>query len=328
MAIKAPKIHDYDNKIDIWENPDYFSNKSKLDHMDIDYEANRFDVTVNYSKKIIGQEFDDISKLADTFTYQYEIKAGYVSDNFDDIPFIIPYLVENPKVAVLLLAGGGFAYKTIHGNPNAGRDIALRLNQNGISAFVLDYRTNPYKFPVPMLDLQRAIRFLRYHSERFGINPKKITILGFSAGGYVVGAFVNQYMGKDRFSENYVKDEIDEVSDNIESAGYIYPNLTFNYNVPMICAVAEKIEFTNLENRNSLLDRLDLSKHISNNIDYHFISYSNGDLTCDHRGTEEYIKAVKDKGQNVHRIFVPNQDHGYSNEEFLDEYVNWINFVY
>ena len=63
----------------------------------------------------------------------------------------------------------------------------------GYHAFVLDYRVAPYRHPAPMMDAHRAIRFVRYHAEKFGVLPNKIAILGFSAGGHLVCSASTQY---------------------------------------------------------------------------------------------------------------------------------------
>ena len=67
-----------------------------------------------------------------------------------------------------------------------GAPIAQRMNELGFHAFVLDYRVAPYRHPVPLMDAQRAIRYVRHFADRFGIYKDKIAILGFSAGGHLV----------------------------------------------------------------------------------------------------------------------------------------------
>ena len=82
---------------------------------------------------------------------------------------------------MVICPGGGYAYKAyVEGSP-----VAKWLNGIGISAFVLDYRTEPYEYPCPLLDLQRAIRLIRSRSDEWGIDPEKIGVIGFSAGGHM-----------------------------------------------------------------------------------------------------------------------------------------------
>lgn len=82
---------------------------------------------------------------------------------------------------MLICPGGAYAYKAyIEGKP-----VAKWLNSIGISAFVLDYRTQPYEFPCPLLDVQRAIRVIRCRADEWGVDSQKIGVIGFSAGGHL-----------------------------------------------------------------------------------------------------------------------------------------------
>ena len=98
-------------------------------------------------------------------------------------PTLTPYLVEDgkPHGAVIVCPGGGYAHKADH----EGGPVAKRMNEQGYHAFVLDYRVAPYRHPAPLMDAHRAIRYVRYHAEKFNVKPDKIAILGFSAGGHL-----------------------------------------------------------------------------------------------------------------------------------------------
>lgn len=119
---------------------------------------------------------------------------------------VVSYLCDNGKSnngCVIICPGGGYHHRAYH----EGEPIAHLLNKAGISAFVLNYRVAPYKHPAPLYDAQRAIRFVRYNAEKFNIDPNKIGILGFSAGGHLTSTACTLY--------DYGKqdgDEIDKVS--------------------------------------------------------------------------------------------------------------------
>jgi acetyl esterase/lipase len=118
-------------------------------------------------------------------------------DKQADIPTITAFLPEPGKAngcAVVVCPGGGYSFLAMD---HEGTDVAKWLNGHGICAFVLKYRINPYGQPAPLLDGQRAIRLVRYHSKAWGINPKRIGILGFSAGGHLassVGTHFDPYI--------------------------------------------------------------------------------------------------------------------------------------
>ncbi len=82
---------------------------------------------------------------------------------------------------VIIAPGGGYAVRA----PHEGEEYALFLNENGLDAFVLDYRVEPNRFPTPLLDARRAVRFVRANAERFGISPNHIAFMGSSAGGHL-----------------------------------------------------------------------------------------------------------------------------------------------
>jgi len=67
-----------------------------------------------------------------------------------------------------------------------GRYVAAWFNAMGVSAFVLKYRLGPrYHHPVELGDAQRAIRLVRSRAAQFGVNPGRIGMMGFSAGGHL-----------------------------------------------------------------------------------------------------------------------------------------------
>lgn len=88
---------------------------------------------------------------------------------------------KKPGSAVLVCAGGGFSIKA----PHEGWPFCEWLNENGIAAFLLDYRLNPYTLPTILGDAKRAMRYIRYNAEKFQISPDKIGVMGFSAGGQI-----------------------------------------------------------------------------------------------------------------------------------------------
>ncbi|TGE25751.1 alpha/beta hydrolase [Hymenobacter aquaticus] len=89
--------------------------------------------------------------------------------------------------AIIICPGGGYARLSID---SEGSDVAKRLNDMGVTAFVLKYRlpndqTQPDKTTAPLLDAQQALRLVRQRATEYGINPGRVGILGFSAGGHL-----------------------------------------------------------------------------------------------------------------------------------------------
>ena len=89
--------------------------------------------------------------------------------------------------AVIICPGGGYARLSID---SEGYDVAKRLNEMGVTAFVLKYRlpndqSQPNKSIAPLLDAQQALRLVRQQAARYSLNPERIGLMGFSAGGHL-----------------------------------------------------------------------------------------------------------------------------------------------
>jgi acetyl esterase/lipase len=85
--------------------------------------------------------------------------------------------------AVVVCPGGG--YRTL-ASDHEGKQVAEWLDSLGVSAFVLQYRVGPrYRHPAPLQDAQRALRLVRSRARDFAIDPARVGILGFSAGGHL-----------------------------------------------------------------------------------------------------------------------------------------------
>lgn len=85
-------------------------------------------------------------------------------------------------IAVVICPGGG--YGGVVAGPE-GHGIARWLNQHGIVGVVLEYRLPAGRSRVPLLDAQRAIRTVRLNAREWQVDPKRVGIIGFSAGGHL-----------------------------------------------------------------------------------------------------------------------------------------------
>lgn len=112
---------------------------------------------------------------------------------------LTPYLVKGntPAPAVIVCPGGSYFW---HDMVNEGSKVAEWLNANGISAFVLRYRTayvpafithfrllfRGNRYPDALNDLRQSLRLVRHQAQEFNIDTTKIGVMGFSAGGHLV----------------------------------------------------------------------------------------------------------------------------------------------
>ncbi len=138
-------------------------------------------------------------------------------------PEIIPFLAPAASargVGVLIFPGGGYNHLAV---AKEGAAVAQWLNAQGIHGFVVKYRMREFGAPAPLLDAQQAMRLVRSQSERWRLNPKKIGVIGFSAGGHVAASLLAHF---DYQPPNIDASALDHISARPDFAMLIYPVVT------------------------------------------------------------------------------------------------------
>jgi acetyl esterase/lipase len=147
---------------------------------------------------------------------------GATGKEAKDIPNITVYLPPADKAtgaAVVVCPGGGYGGLAMS---YEGHDVARWLNTRGVAGIVLKYRVALYRHPVPLHDAQRALRFTRAHAEKWGIDPKRVGILGFSAGGHLASTAATHFDDGNQGTA----DPIDREGSRPDFAVLVYPVIT------------------------------------------------------------------------------------------------------
>lgn len=149
------------------------------------------------------------------------------SETADYIPYMDFYPAyggEQGKIkgAVLICPGGAFSMRSM--KPE-GYDIAEQLSVLGYQSFVVSYRLRPYSQEESVLDLTRAVRYVKYYADEYGIDENDIGVVGFSAGGILCGELLLHDDGTklpSELDESYIPDEMDFISAEASAIGHIY----------------------------------------------------------------------------------------------------------
>ena len=158
----------------------------------------------------------------------WEDKVPFYNESYGQpAPSLTPVLLDNTdgkkRGCIIVCPGGGYGARMDY----EGAPIARRFNEVGLHGFVLNYRIAPYSGDAYIADVNRAVRLVRHRADEFGIDPEKICLIGFSAGGHLACA------GATHFDDGLpYGDEIDRVSSRPNAAILSYgvnslmPNIT------------------------------------------------------------------------------------------------------
>src|SRR5437870_10100298 len=124
-----------------------------------------------------------IPRLSET----HELREDVVYAHADGVPLRFdhyrPGKVTGAAPAVVFVHGGAW----MHGDPSQAAGNALHFARRGIATFSISYRLAPaHRFPAPLDDVRRGLRFVRAHATELGIDPARIALMGLSAGAHLV----------------------------------------------------------------------------------------------------------------------------------------------
>ena len=110
------------------------------------------------------------------------ILTAYLQQHIDEEK----YVRTPPRPAMLILPGGAY----YHCSPREGEPIALSFMDLGLHCFVLDYSVAPeHRWPQALLEVSAALELIRTNAEQWHIDPEKLLICGFSAGGHLAASY-------------------------------------------------------------------------------------------------------------------------------------------
>ena len=119
---------------------------------------------------------------------------GALGKTANDIPTLTPHFPAPEKAtgaAIVICPGGGYAHLANH----EGEHYARWLNEHGVAGFVLKYRlaSAGYRHPAMLQDAARALRTVRARAGEWKLDPKRVGIIGSSAGGHLASTLLTHF---------------------------------------------------------------------------------------------------------------------------------------
>jgi len=247
-----------------------------------------------------------------------------------DIAVFLPSKKNATGEAVVVCPGGGYGILAYDWE---GSDIARWLNSEGIAAFVLKYRlpgskSNIVPHKSPLMDAQRAMRMVRAHADQWNIDPGKIGIMGFSAGGHLASTLSTHYDAGDPSSA----DPIEQQSCRPDFSVLLYPVISFTG------------EFSHSGSRSSLLGEEadpELVRYYSNELQVNentppaILIHSDDDTAVPVENSLVYYKALRANQVSSELHIYPFGGHGYSLaigqghlSTWPDRVIEWIKYIH
>jgi len=302
----------------------------KAEVMDVNEEMGKDAMSdlVSWIKTLISPAGEEGKAIMDTYTrlYVWPMDPSY-KETFEDVPYLIPFIAEGSDKAVIVVPGGGYCTKEMEGE---GTNVAKVLQANGITAFVLWYRTLPYYQPYPLMDLQRAVRYVRHKAKEYGYDENKIGAVGFSAGGAQISLYMNVLQPGIAVIPDYENDEIDKEDDRLNFAGLVYPAVRYAFNGGMIFASLDKESFHDLQKQKAFVETYDAIRHFNSASIPQFVCYGNKDRMVSLPDIHDYVELLKQNNTPYKEVVVDGADHGFGAgigtpyAYWLDEFVSWL----
>lgn len=208
--------------------------------------------------------------------------------------------------AVVIFPGGGYGILAYDWE---GTDFAKWLNAQGIAGVVVKYRlpiskslTDPKE--VPLMDAQRAIRLVRQYAEAWNINPSKVGVMGFSAGGHLASTLSTQFLHE----VNRSKDEIDAISARPDFSILVYPVISFRD------AAVHSGSRKNLIGENAsqeLMDRFSGELNVNSQTPPTFLVHAQDDKGVPIENSLLYYQALHKNGVKASLHIYPTGGHGF-----------------
>lgn len=234
----------------------------------------------------------------DVFTHQVIAKNGALATVTAYLPtHFAGFGNQALRKAVIICPGGGYG----HVSEREGEPVALQLVAAGVATFVLDYSVAPAQYPTALTQLAEAVVYVRQNARTWHIDPQKILVAGFSAGGHLAASLGTMWHSK------------------LADLGYepeeIRPNgLILSYPVITAGAFAHQGSFENLLQTKEPADWQDhsLEQLVSEQVPPVFIWHTVADQAVPVENTLLFVKALQQAHVSYECHLYPNGPHGLS----------------
>lgn len=207
---------------------------------------------------------------------------------------------EEARPAVLVIPGGGYA----HVSYREGERVAISYSAAGFHTFILDYCVAPHRHPLPILNAAKALELIRENAESWNIDPNKIAVCGFSAGGHLAASISTMWNDDTIFSSDRILNEKHKPNASI----LCYPVITSGKEKHQ----GSFINLTGSESENELWRALSLENRINEDTPCAFLWHTYEDSVVPVENSLLYANALRKYSTPFELHIYPDGPHGMS----------------
>lgn len=250
-------------------------------------------------------------------------KAPTGDGKFEDCPLelqiFLPPADKANGTAIVLCPGGGYIR---HVTDREGYPIADWLNEHGIATIILEYRLPELRHQVPLLDAQRAIRLTRANAAKWKIDPGRVGILGFSAGGHVASTATTHFDKGNPASS----DPVERLSCRPDFAWLVYPVVTMGEKTHS----GSKSKLLGADPSPELVHLYSNETQVTANTPPTFLAHAVDDKAVPIENSRQFAAAMKSNNVPVELLELPDGGHGFNGckgprwEEWKAAALTWL----
>jgi acetyl esterase/lipase len=236
-----------------------------------------------------------------------------------DVPTLTVFLPATDMAsgaAMIVFPGGAYT----HLSSREGIPAAQWLASNGITAFILKYRLGmTYHHPAEMNDARRAIRYVRANAPAWGLDPRRVGIIGFSAGGHLASTAATHFDNGDSQSS----DPIERVSSRPDVHVLLYPVVTMT-DEPNVHQ-RSRLFLTGSNAAPEILEFLSNEKQVTKDTPPAFIAHSPTDTTSPVANSDQYVAALIKNNVPFVYLREPIGKHGFGiTKDWTGAAMSWL----
>lgn len=287
---------------------------------------------MTFSCNIIAQQviplYGKVPNNIDTINSERNVSGGKMVSKVSNpsLKVFLPTKDKATHMAVIICPGGGYMLEAI---AMEGYDVAAKLNEMGIAAFVLKYRIPEdskmtHKEICPLQDAQRAIQIVREHANEYNVDTALVGIMGFSAGGHLAATASTHYQ------KAYIQND-NKTNLRPSFSILIYPVISFTN---AIMHEATKIRLVGKSPSPELINDFSNELQVNKNTPPAFLLCAQDDGLVNPLNSIVYFNALTDnKVRNCELHIYPSGGHGFgmnipnSEVHWMDQLQNWLSLL-